>query len=74
MHCPPEVLYERAIRRNREGQRELRATSIEDVFLQSAAERNEWQNVAKNKDIKGYSWTEVDNVDDLIKAREVQKK
>lgn len=26
------------------------------------------------KDIKGYSWTEVDNVDDLIKAREVQKK
>ena len=25
------------------------------------------------KDIKGYSWTEVDNVDDLIKAREVQK-
>ena len=24
-------------------------------------------------DIKGYSWTEVDNVDDLIKAREVQK-
>lgn len=26
------------------------------------------------KDIKGYSWTEVDTVDDLIKAREVQKK
>lgn len=26
------------------------------------------------KDIKGYSWTEVDNVDDLIKAREVQRK
>lgn len=26
------------------------------------------------KDIKGYSWTEVDNVDDLIKAREVQNK
>ena len=26
------------------------------------------------KDIKGYAWTEVDNVDDLIKAREVQKK
>ena len=26
------------------------------------------------KDIKGYSWTEVDNVNDLIKAREVQKK
>ncbi len=26
------------------------------------------------KDIKGYSWTEVDNADDLIKAREVQKK
>lgn len=25
------------------------------------------------KDIKGYSWTEVDTVDDLIKAREVQK-
>ena len=25
------------------------------------------------KDIKGYSWTEVDNVNDLIKAREVQK-
>ena len=25
-------------------------------------------------DIKGYSWTEVDTVDDLIKAREVQKK
>lgn len=25
------------------------------------------------KDIKGYSWTEVDNVDDLIKAREVQR-
>lgn len=25
------------------------------------------------KDVKGYSWTEVDNVDDLIKAREVQK-
>ena len=25
------------------------------------------------RDIKGYSWTEVDNVDDLIKAREVQK-
>ena len=25
------------------------------------------------KDIKDYSWTEVDNVDDLIKAREVQK-
>lgn len=25
------------------------------------------------KDIRGYSWTEVDNVDDLIKAREVQK-
>lgn len=25
------------------------------------------------KDIKEYSWTEVDNVDDLIKAREVQK-
>lgn len=24
------------------------------------------------KDIKGYSWTEVDNVDDLIRAREVQ--
>ena len=24
------------------------------------------------KDIKDYSWTEVDNVDDLIKAREVQ--
>lgn len=26
------------------------------------------------KDIKGYSWAEVDTVDDLIKAREVQKK
>lgn len=26
------------------------------------------------KDIKGYSWTEVDNVDDLIRAREVNKK
>ena len=26
------------------------------------------------KDIQGYSWTEVDTVDDLIKAREVQKK
>lgn len=26
------------------------------------------------RDIKGYSWTEVDTVDDLIKAREVQKK
>ncbi len=26
------------------------------------------------KDIKGYLWTEVDTVDDLIKAREVQKK
>lgn len=26
------------------------------------------------KDIKGYSWAEVDGVDDLIKAREVQKK
>lgn len=26
------------------------------------------------KDIKGYLWTEVDNVDDLIKAREVQKR
>ena len=26
------------------------------------------------KDIKGYLWAEVDNVDDLIKAREVQKK
>jgi choline kinase len=26
------------------------------------------------KDIKDYSWTEVDTVDDLIKAREVQKK
>ena len=26
------------------------------------------------KDIKGYSWTEVDTVNDLIKAREVQKK
>ena len=25
------------------------------------------------KDIKGYSWTEVDSVDDLVKAREVQK-
>ncbi len=25
------------------------------------------------KDIKGYSWTEVDDVNDLIKAREVQK-
>lgn len=25
------------------------------------------------KDINGYSWTEVDTVDDLIKAREVQK-
>ena len=25
------------------------------------------------KDIKDYSWTEVDNVDDLIKAKEVQK-
>ncbi len=25
------------------------------------------------KDIKGYSWTEVDNVDDLINAREVHK-
>ena len=25
------------------------------------------------KDIKGYSWTEVDTVDDLIKAREVHK-
>ena len=25
-------------------------------------------------DVKGYSWTEVDNVDDLIKAKEVQKK
>ena len=25
------------------------------------------------KDIKGYSWTEVDNVDDLIKAREVRR-
>ena len=24
------------------------------------------------KDIKGYAWTEVDNVDDLIKARQVQ--
>ncbi len=26
------------------------------------------------EDIKNYSWTEVDNVDDLIKAREVQKR
>ena len=26
------------------------------------------------KDIKGYSWTEVDTVDDLIRAREVQKR
>lgn len=26
------------------------------------------------KDIKDYSWTEVDNADDLIKAREVQKR
>lgn len=26
------------------------------------------------KDIKGYAWTEVDTVDDLIKAREVQKR
>ena len=26
------------------------------------------------KDVKGYSWTEVDTVDDLIKAREVLKK
>lgn len=26
------------------------------------------------RDVKGYSWTEVDNVDDLIKAREVQHK
>ena len=26
------------------------------------------------KDIKDYSWTEIDNVDDLIKAREVQKR
>ncbi len=25
------------------------------------------------KDINGYSWTEVDTVDDLVKAREVQK-
>ena len=25
------------------------------------------------KDIKGYSWTEVDTVDDLLRAREVQK-
>ena len=26
------------------------------------------------KDIKDYQWTEVDNVDDLIRAREVNKK
>ena len=68
LHCPPEVLYERAIRRNKEGQRELRATSIEDVVLQSAAERNEWQNVAKNKDIRSIELnTHLYSNDELVK-------
>lgn len=26
------------------------------------------------KDIKGYEWTEIDNVDDLLRAREIQRK
>ena len=44
--CSEEVLYNRAITRNNEGLRELRATSLEDVVLQASSERREWMNVA----------------------------
>ena len=44
--CSNEILYKRAIERNRNGMRELRAVSLEDVILQSDAERLEWMCVA----------------------------
>ena len=46
--CSNEVLYNRAIERNKNGLRELRAVSLEDVILQANAERLEWMNVANN--------------------------
>lgn len=43
--CPSTIIYERAINRNKKGERELRAVSLEDVELQVNAERIEWLNV-----------------------------
>lgn len=44
--CSEEVLYDRAIARNKDGLRELRAVSLEDVKIQASSERREWMNVA----------------------------
>ena len=44
--CSPAIVYERAISRNKKGERELRAVSLKDVELQTNAERTEWLNVA----------------------------
>lgn len=41
----PNILYKRAINRNKRGERELRAISLQDVELQCFFERNEWLNV-----------------------------
>lgn len=46
MYCSNNTLLERAINRNKDGKRELRAISLEDIELQTTAERKEWINVS----------------------------
>ncbi len=58
IYCPSNTLLERAINRNKEGKRELRAVSLEDVELQTTAERKEWINVCN---IPGVEEVELDS-------------
>lgn len=66
LSCPAEILYERAVERNKVGQRELRAVSLEDVNLQIEAERKEWLNVAS---IEGVESIELRS--DLLSPKEL---
>lgn len=50
--CLPEILYARAVDRNKSGERELRAKSLEDVNLQYLHEKREWAKVAGHSMIK----------------------
>lgn len=77
--CSSVVIYERAINRNKKGERELRAISLEDVELQANAERKEWLNVSSISGIESielnseiYSPTELsEQVINYIKDKKV---
>ncbi len=58
MYCSNNTLLERAVIRNKEGKRELRAVSLKDVELQTTAERKEWINISN---ISGVEVVELDS-------------